>query len=214
MVKIIDVSRSSSLAAAIAEAAAVIRAGGLVVYPTETVYGLGADATSDEAAARVFVAKGRPIENPLPIAVDSLGMAKEVMELDSAAELLFEKFMPGPLTIVGKVRPGKISKLVTGGTGNVGVRIPDNAVALGLVKRVGRPITATSANISGRLAPTTAMEALNQLGSSIELVLDSGKSKIGQPSTVIDISSGMPRIIRGGPISGSDVEKLLKKLGD
>jgi len=185
-----------------------------VVYSTETVYGLGADATSDEAVARVFAVKARPIENPLPIAVDSLEMARRVIELNSAAELLFQKFTPGPLTIVGKARPSSVSKLITAGTGNLGVRVPDNAVALKLVELVGGPITATSANLSGRAAPVTAKEAVEQLGDKIELVLDSGKCDIGKPSTVVDVSSGTPRIIRGGPISGSDIEKMLKQLGD
>lgn len=196
MVKILNVKMLSPQVDVMVEAAAVIREGGLVVYPTETVYGLGADATSDEAVAKVFVAKTRPIENPLPIAVDSFEMAKGIIELNSAAELLFEKFMPGPLTIVGKAKPKSISKLIMGGTGNVGVRIPDNAVALKLVEFVGRPITATSANLSGKPAPSTAREAIEQLDDKIDLVLDSGKCAIGKPSTVVDVSSGTPRIVR------------------
>ncbi len=214
MVKIFSVSSGAPQVSEIAEAAAAIREGGLVVYATETVYGLGADATSDEAVARVFVAKARPIEKPLPVAVDSIEMARGIIELNKAAELLFERFMPGPLTVVGKVLPGKVSELVTGGTGSLGVRIPDNAVALKLMNFVGGPITATSANISGRSAPVTAREALDQMKDRVEIVLDSGKCKIRQPSTVVDVSSGAPKILRSGPITASEIEKLLKGAED
>jgi len=210
MVKILNVSSKSPQIFAIAEAATVIREGGLVIYSTETVYGLGADATSDEAVAKVFMAKVRPIENPLPVAVDSFKMANDIIELNKTAKLLFDNFMPGPLTVVGKAHPGKASKLITGGTGNLGVRIPDNAVALKLINFVGGPITATSANISGKPAPVTAKEALKQLGGKVELVLDSGKCEIGRPSTVIDISTKIPKIVRSGPITGAEIEKLLK----
>ncbi len=212
MVKIFNVNEKSPQIDVIAEAAATIREGGLVIYPTETVYGLGADATSDEAVAKVFMAKTRPIENPLPVIVSSTEMGREIIELNRAAEALFEKFMPGPLTVVGKMKPKKVSQLLTGGTGKVGVRIPDNRVALKLVEFVGGPITSTSANLSGMPAPTTAKEAIEQLGSKVDLALDSGKCRVGKPSTVVDISSATPVIIRGGPISGSELEKFLSKL--
>lgn len=212
MVKIISVNARSPQIDAITEAASLIRDGGLIIYPTDTVYGLGADATSDEAVAKVFVAKARPIENPLPVILDSVEMAKDVIELNSAVELLFERFMPGPLTVVGKAIPGKVSKLITGGTGNLGVRIPESSVALKLVNLVGGPITATSANISGRPAPATAKEALNQLQGRVEIVLNSGRCKIGKPSTVIDVSSKVPKIVREGPITKAAIVNLLNEL--
>jgi len=212
MVKVFDVDGKSPQIGIISEAAATIREGGLVVYPTETVYGLGADATSDEAVVKVFVAKARPIENPLPVIVSSTEMGREIIELNRAAEALFEKFMPGPLTVVGKVKAKSVSQLVTGGTGKVGVRIPDNRVALKLVEFVGGPITATSANLSGKPSPTTAKEAIEQLGGRVDIALDSGKSRLGKPSTIVDVSSATPIIIRGGPISGSELEKFLTKL--
>ena len=212
MVKILNVDVKSPRVDVIVEAAATIREGGLVVYPTETVYGLGADAVSEEAVAKVFAIKARPIENPIPIAVDSIDMAREIIELNRLAEMLFERFLPGPLTIVGKVKPRSISKLVTGGTGKVGIRIPDNKVALKLVEFVGGPITATSANLSGSPAPITAREALEQLGRNVDLALDSGRCEVGRPSTVVDVSSGEPKIIREGPIAGSELKKLLMEL--
>ncbi|MFH1821694.1 MAG: L-threonylcarbamoyladenylate synthase [Methanobacteriota archaeon] len=212
MIKILSIDGKSPAVDAIAEAAATIREGGLVIYPTETVYGLGADATSDEAVAKVFVAKSRPIESPLPVVVSSIEMARYIMEMNRPAEALFGRFMPGPLTVVGKLKPESISQLITGGSGKVGVRIPDNRVSLKLVEFVGGPITATSANLSGGPAPTTAKEAIEQLGSKVDLALDSGICRVGKPSTVVDISSGAPIIIRGGPISGSELEKFLNEL--
>lgn len=212
MVKILNVDGKSPQIDVIAEAAATIREGGLVIYPTETVYGLGADATSEEAVAKVFVAKARPIENPIPIAVDSIDMAREIIELNRSAEVLFERFMPGPLTIVAKAKPKSISKLVTGGTGKVGVRIPNHQVVLKLVEFVGGPITATSANLSGKPAPSTAREAIEQLGKKVDIAMDSGRCKLGKPSTVVDISSGTPKIVREGPISSSELKRILREL--
>lgn len=201
MVKIFEVKSKTPSIAAIAEAASVIRVGGLIIYPTETVYGLGADARSDEAVAKVFLAKARPLENPVPIAVNSIEMARRVAELDRSAETLFKKFLPGPLTIVAKAKPKNISKLFTGGTGKVGIRVPDHPVALKLIEFVGEPITATSANLSGKPAPLTASEALEQLGKKVDLALDAGKCKLGMPSTVVDLTTERLKILREGPIT-------------
>jgi len=210
MVKILEVDSRSPGIEAIAEAAATIRAGGLVVYPTETVYGFGADACSDEAVAKVFVTKTRPLEDPIPVAVNSFELADQIAELTPIAELAFKKFLPGPLTLVVKAKPGKISKLVTAGTENVGIRAPDHPVALKLIEFVGGPITATSANLSGKSAPISLREALEQLGKNVDVALDSGKCRLGTPSTVLDLSSESPQILREGPISEKELSKILK----
>lgn len=210
MAKIFEVDLTRPGIMAIAEAAATIRTGGLVLYPTETVYGLGTDACSDEAVAKVFAAKARPLEDPIPVAVNSLELAQQIAELTPIAELAFKKFLPGPLTVVVKAKSNKISKLVTGGTANIGIRIPDHPVVLKLIDFVGGPITATSANLSGKSAPSTIREALEQLGKRVDVALDSGKCKLGTPSTVVDLSSGSLRVLREGPISRKELSTILK----
>ena len=210
MAKIFEVDSRSPEIRVISEAAATIRTGGLVIYPTETVYGLGVDACSDEAVAKVFAAKARPLEDPIPVAVNSFEMAQQIAELTPIAEIAFKKFLPGPLTVVVKAKPKKISKLVTGGTENIGIRIPDHPVVLKLIEFVGGPITATSANLSGKSAPSTIREALEQLGKSVDVALDSGKCRLGTPSTVVDLSSGSPRVLREGPISRKELSTILK----
>lgn len=209
MVKICEVGRGAPNIEAIAKAAAIVRAGGLVVYPTETVYGLGADACSDKAVAKVFVAKVRPLENPISIAVGSLDMACRFTELTPQAEAVFRKLMPGPITVILRAKPA-ISKLITAGTGKVGVRVPDHPVAQKLLDFVGSPITSTSANLSGKPAPSTTREALNQLGKSVDLALDAGECKFGVPSTVVDLTEERFKILREGPITHEEIAKVLK----
>ena len=209
MVKILKIDPKMPKLETIAEAAAAIKAGGLVIYPTETVYGLGADARSDEAVSRVFAAKNRPPDSPIPIAVSSIEMAREAAELTPPAEALLEKFTPGPLTVVIKAKP-TISKLLTAGTGKIGVRIPNHPVTLKLVELAGGPITTTSANVSGSLPPTTARDALEQLGDKVDLALDAGKCKFGVPSTVVDASSKQIRVLREGPIPEEEIRRALR----
>lgn len=179
----------------------------LVIYPTETVYGLAADATSDKPVAKVFRAKSRPLENPISVAVDSMSMAYRVAKLTDRAEDLIQKFLPGPLTILVESRP-ILSEILFGGTSKVGLRIPDNKVALKLIGAFDGPVTSTSANISGKPSPTTVDEAIDQIGGSVKYALDSGVAEIKTPTTVVDVSSGNAEIIRKGPISKSDVESL------
>jgi L-threonylcarbamoyladenylate synthase len=208
MVKTLKVASRSPQADAIAEAAAKIKTGGLVVYPTETVYGLGADACSDEAVAKVFAAKVRPIEDPISIAVSSLEMARQFTQLTHKAEAIFKKFLPGPLTVILRAKP-TISKLLTAGTGKVGVRVPDHQVALKLLDFVGGPITSTSANISGRPAPSTVKEALVQIGKSVDLAIDAGRCKLGVPSTVLDLTVEPFEVLREGPVTREKIRKAL-----
>lgn len=204
MVKILEVGQRTPSLEAIAEAAATIRSGRLVVYPTETVYGLGADACSDEAVAKVFSVKVRPIEDPISVAVSSLEMARQFTQMTPKAEAIFKKFLPGPLTVILEAKP-TISKLLMAGTEKVGVRVPEHPVALKLLDFVGGPITSTSANLSGKPAPSTAREALDQLGKNVELVLDAGKCKLGVPSTVVDLTKEPFEVLREGPITKREI---------
>jgi L-threonylcarbamoyladenylate synthase len=192
-----------------AEAASTIRAGGLVVYPTETVYGLGADAFSSKALAKIFKIKGRETKKPIPLAVNSIDMARQVAELTPAAEVLF-MFLPGPLTIVAPARPS-VSNLITAGTGKVGIRVPNHLVALKLIDFVGGPITSTSANLSGKPAPLTLREALEQIGKNVDVALDAGRCKLGVPSTVVDVTPKRPKVLRSGPIPEEEIIKVLSK---
>ena len=179
----------------------------LVIYPTETVYGIGANACSNEAVGKIFKAKSRPLENPISIAIDSMSMAYRVGKLTAREETLIQEFLPGPLTILVKKRP-ILSNLLTGGTDKVGIRIPDHPVALGLIRKVGRPITSTSANITGKETPEKARGCLDQLGESIDLAFESGKIKSGTPSTVLDVTEGV-EIIRPGPITESQIRSVI-----
>lgn len=210
MVKIFEVKSNKPIVDVITEAASAIRAGGLVIYPTETVYGLGADASSDKAVDKIFKLKGRRAKKPIPIAVNSIGMARNVAKLNPAAEALF-MFLPGPLTIVARAKPN-VSKLITAGTGTVGIRVPKHPVALKLIDFVGGPITTTSANQSGEPAPLTVKEALEQLGGKVDMALDAGKCELGVPSTVVDATSKHPKVLRKGPISEEEIKKVLGKL--
>jgi L-threonylcarbamoyladenylate synthase len=208
MVKILDIVGKKIDVCAIAEAATAIRAGDLVIYPTETVYGLGADALSDKAIKKIFRLKGREAEKPIPIAVNSIDMARQVAELTPAAEMLFKKLLPGPLMIVARAKPN-VSKLITAGTGKVGIRFPDHPVALKLIDFVGGPITSTSANLSSKPALLTVRDALEQLGGKVDVALDAGKCRLSVPSTIVDATARHLKILRKGPISEKKIKKLL-----
>lgn len=192
----------------IKEAAGLLKAGGLVVYPTETVYGLGACAVNRIAVLKVFVAKKRPLDNPLSVAVRDIGQADEIAYVNTAARKLAKAFMPGPLTVVLK-KKARLPKELTAGTEKVGIRIPDNAIALRLIELAG-PITATSANISGQPSITTADEARGQLGGRVDFVLDGGPSRIGVESTVVDVSDdGVLKVLRDGAVARADIMRVL-----
>jgi L-threonylcarbamoyladenylate synthase len=191
-------------------AACIVKQGGLVAFATETVYGLGAVATSSEAVARIFEAKGRPARNPVIVHVTGVAQAREcVDDWPRAAETLAARFWPGPLTLVLK-RSAIIPDVVTAGLDTVAVRAPLGKVALGLIERTGEPIAAPSANRSNRLSPTRALHVLADLDGRIDLVLDSGPTAVGLESTVIDLTTPVPRVLRPGPIATS---KLASALG-
>jgi len=194
---------------AIKEAAAIIKAGGLVVYPTETVYGLGASAFSRIAVLKVFAAKKRPLDNPLSVAVKDMKQADEIAYVNTAARKLAKVFLPGPLTIVLK-KKANLPKELTSGSDKVGIRIPRNEIAIRLIELAG-PITATSANISGQQPITTADEARKQLAGRVDFVLDGGPSQIGMESTVVDVSEeGKCEILRDGAIARVTIKDTLR----
>lgn len=208
MTEIIKIDPDSPEKETLEIAAETIRAGKLVVYPTETVYGLGADATSDGAVSQVFNAKLRPLDNPISVAVNSLEMARRVGEIPSRVEGLFAGILPGPLSFIVRARSG-LSESVSAGTGKIAIRVPSHKVALKLIGKVGGPITSTSANVSGEPAPKTAEEALGQLRNRVDLILDADPASIGKPSTVIDVSGERLKVIREGPIPAAEVRKVL-----
>lgn len=192
----------------IKHAAEIIKSGGLVIYPTDTVYGLGADAFNRQAVLRVFEAKRRKLGKPISIAVASMEKAREIVEWNDSADVVAKKFLPGPLTIVLKKKANFPDEL-TGDKDKIGVRIPGHEVALKLIKLADRPITTTSANIAGRPNPRTAKEAIEQIGNKVEFVLDAGECKIGEPSTVVDLTEGKVKILRAGAISKKEIEEVL-----
>lgn len=193
----------------IADAAAIIRAGGLVAFPTETVYGLGADATNAAAVAKIFAAKGRPSYNPLIVHVSDIDAAQAVVsQWPNTARDLATRFWPGPLTLVLPRHAG-IPDLVTAGLQTVGVRVPSHPVALELIRAANRPIAAPSANRSLQLSPTDATHVAESLGGQPELILDAGPTSVGIESTVVDLSSGIPTILRPGMISRAQIAEVI-----
>jgi L-threonylcarbamoyladenylate synthase len=182
-------------------AADVLKTKGLVAFPTETFYGLGADALAPEAVRRVFEVKGRPRGKPVLVLVASVSMAESlVVEIPSQARALINRHWPGPLTLVLRARR-EIESAVTAGTGTIGIRMPGHPVALALVQAAGTPLTAPSANLSGASPPTTAGEVLEVFDGKIEVVLDGGPTPGGPPSTVVDMTVDPPRVLRAGAVT-------------
>lgn len=186
---------------AIAEAARLISAGELVAVPTETVYGLAADATSGEAVARIYAAKGRPSFNPLIVHVRDVGQAVEIAILSDAARVLAERHWPGPLTLVLPRREGApVASLVTAGLSTIAVRVPAHPAMQALLQATGRPLAAPSANASGRISPTRASHVAASLGGRIPLVIDAGPTRHGLESTIVAVTGDELRLLRHGPI--------------
>lgn len=187
----------------------VLRQGGLIALPTETVYGLGADASNDLAVRRIFAAKGRPSSHPLIVHVGSVERAREwAIELGANGEKLAAAFWPGPLTLIVK-RSALASDAVTGGQDTVGLRVPSHPLALQLLQQFGGGIAAPSANRFGRVSPTTAAHVKSELGDEVDLILDGGASTVGVESTIIDVTKDTPRLLRPGGVSREDVERVL-----
>lgn len=198
--------------AAIARAAAVLRQGGLVAFPTETVYGLGANALDVRAVAGIFEAKGRPAFNPLIVhAADVDTVRTLVARWPADAARLAGAFWPGPLTLVLPRAPA-IPHIVTGGLEDVAVRIPAHPVALALLRACGLPIAAPSANRSSEISPTTAEHVIKALGERVSMVLDGGPTSVGIESTVIDLAGERPRLLRPGMVTVRELEAVIGQL--
>lgn len=195
----------------IAEAASIIKNGGLVAFPTETVYGLGANALDAKAVRKIYKAKGRPGDNPMIVHIaNKADIFKVASEIPPRAKLLIAKYWPGPLTVVLK-KSALIPKEVTAGRDTVAVRMPSNKIALELITAAGVPIAAPSANKSGSPSATTAQHVLDDLDGKIDAVIDGGETDIGLESTVISMSD-KPMLLRPGKISLEELKKLLGKI--
>ena len=192
-------------------AADIIRKGGLVAFPTETVYGLGADALNGEAVLALFAAKKRPLDNPPIVHVADLKeVGRLVLEVPPKAKVLMEKFWPGPLTLIFK-RSNLVPKVTVAGLDTVAIRMPKHKVALELIRQSRCPIAAPSANLAGKPSPTTAQHVYEDLNGRIDAILDGGATNIGVESTVVDLSVDPPMLLRPG---GTPYEALKKVLGD
>ena len=193
---------------AVQRAAEVIKNQGVVVFPTQCLYGLAADAWNPEAIKKIFQIKHRPETNPLLILIHALSdLEKLASHIPETAKILMKTFWPGSLTLIFKAAPG-VSALLTAGTGKIGIRIPAHPVARALVKAVGQPITGTSANLSGAPGCSRIQTLPNELIQSVDLVLDAGPLKGGTGSTVVDITCDPPRILRSGAISVDIVRQV------
>jgi L-threonylcarbamoyladenylate synthase len=197
----------------IADAAAILKAGGLVAFPTETVYGLGADATDDRAVARIFAAKGRPHFNPLISHLATPDEASALGRFDNRATALARAFWPGPLTLVlPRTADCPISLLAGAGLATVALRVPAHPLAHALLAAAGKPIAAPSANRSGAISPTTAAHVQASLGDRVDAILDGGAAQVGLESTVIDLSGDEARLLRPGGVARAAIEAVIGPL--
>jgi L-threonylcarbamoyladenylate synthase len=209
MTQVIQLDPERPQQEAIEFAASVIRNGGLVAFPTETVYGLGADAMNENAVRRIFEAKGRPADNPCIVHVDGREKVDRVAEtIGDKADRLIRNFWPGPLTLVLKRKP-EVAAAVSAGLPTVAIRMPRNKIALELIRFSGTPIAAPSANASGTPSPTTAAHVLDDLRGRIDLVLDGGATNIGIESTVLDMTGDPPVILRPGWITHEMLSQVI-----
>src|SRR5947199_5436809 len=191
---------------AVARAAQLLRDGALVAFPTETVYGLGGDATSETAVARIFAAKGRPRFNPLIVHVPGLTEAEPLAEFDTRARESARRFWPGPLTLVLRRRAdADLSLLASADLDTVALRAPAHPVAQQLLRAAARPIAAPSANRSGRVSPTMAAHVAAELGTDVSLILDGGACPVGLESTILDLTSGVPMLLRPGGVTREEL---------
>jgi L-threonylcarbamoyladenylate synthase len=194
---------------AIAQAAAILRAGGLVAFPTETVYGLGADATSGLAVAALYAAKGRPSFNPLIVHVPEAAAAAAIADMTPLGKTQADALWPGPLTLVLARRPNRIiADLATAGLDTIAVRVPAHPIAQALLRAADLPIAAPSANRSGHVSPTTAAHVAADLGDHVQMILDGGPTEVGLESTVVDATGTEPVILRLGAVTAEDITRV------
>ncbi|MFC6181474.1 L-threonylcarbamoyladenylate synthase [Lactiplantibacillus daowaiensis] len=196
--------------AAVDQAAALIATGQLVAFPTETVYGLGADATNVSAVKQVYQAKGRPSDNPLIVHVADVETVERFAKpLSVAAKKLIKAFWPGPLTMIFNLKPAALAPEVTGGLTTAAFRNPNNAATLALIRAAKTPIVGPSANTSGKPSPTTAQHVLHDLDGKIAGILDDGATQVGVESTVLDLSGAQPAILRPGAVTAEQIEAVI-----
>ena len=205
--QLLDVASLSD--GAFEEILSFLRAGGVIAFPTDTAYGLGADPFSEPAVRRIFEIKGRPDDKPILLLVNSVTMAESVATFSDKALVLAERFWPGPLTMILPARPN-VPSWVTAGTGTVGVRWAAAPFAGRLLSAWERPLTATSANRSGMESAVTADEVRAQLADRVELLIDGGPLPFRGGSTLLDLTAAPPRIVREGPLSAAELNEVLK----
>lgn len=191
-------------------AGSIIREGGLVAFPTETVYGLGANALDAEAVSRIFEAKGRPQDNPLIVHISSLDMLDDLCEIPDGARPLMEAFWPGPMTLL-MPKKASVPDVTTAGLPTVGIRFPGNEEAIRFIHACGVPIAAPSANLSGRPSPTTAQHVYEDMQGRIPLILDGGKCRFGVESTVMDVCGPYPKVLRPGAVTAEMAARVCGK---
>lgn len=210
----IKVDPSAPVFDALAEAGQVIRTGGLVAFPTETVYGLGANALNPDAVKGIFRAKGRPADNPLIVHIADISQVNDLAEdVTVPARRVMEVFWPGPLTVI-LPKKAAVPDEVTAGLNSVAIRMPGHPVALELIRTAGVPVAAPSANSSGKPSPTTAQHVLEDLAGKIDLVVDGGPCRVGLESTVLDMTSEVPTILRPGGITREELEGILGHIAE
>ncbi len=209
--KIIVIDENNINEALIKEAGEILKRGGLVAFPTETVYGLGGDALNPESSKKIYAAKGRPSDNPLIVHVSNMeAIEKIVKEVPEDARKLADKFWPGPLTMIFN-KNESVPKETTGGLETVAIRMPSNKIARALIDAEGGYIAAPSANLSGRPSPTIAKYVIEDMDGRVEMIIDGGASDVGLESTIIDLTEGYPCILRPGYITQEMLEKALKE---
>ncbi|HPO05729.1 MAG TPA: L-threonylcarbamoyladenylate synthase [Candidatus Gracilibacteria bacterium] len=193
-------------------AADILQKGGLVAFPTETVYGLGANALNEKAVAQIFLAKGRPQDNPLIVHIaDKNDLYQLSSNVSDKALLLVDKFWPGPLTLILK-KTEIVPDIITAGLDCVAIRMPSHPIALALIKEAKIPLAAPSANLSGKPSPTDAQHVIDDLYHKIDLIIDGGEVEIGIESTVLDLTTDIPQILRPGKITKQDLEEIIGKV--
>lgn len=207
--RIYKISSSNVDAVAIKEAGEILRRGGLVAFPTETVYGLGGDALNDASAARIYAAKGRPVDNPLIV---HLGRIKDItaiaLEIPEVFYTLAEEFWPGPLTMILKKSP-LVPDSTTGGLKTVAVRMPNHQTALKLIEMAGGFVAAPSANLSGRPSPTKSKYVIEDMDGRVEMIIDGGETEIGLESTILDLTTSRPEILRPGSVTKEMLDPII-----
>jgi L-threonylcarbamoyladenylate synthase len=203
---------SSDLSKQVEKGIAILQQGGIVAYPTDTLYGLGASMTNRQAVERIYRVKQRPPDMALPLLVSSVDKIEALAEtVPEVARKLIQKFLPGALTIVLPASPS-VPDIITAGGRTVAVRIPAHPVPLALIEGIGTPLVGTSANLSGRPSPLTAAEVYEQLGSKADLIIDDGNPCPGTASTIVDVTGEVPVILREGAISREEIERIYKSI--